>query len=185
MSGNGSADIDESLYSRQLYVLGHDAMRKMATSSVLVCGLGGLGVEVSSCVLYFYLYIHVSRNFLMSRSNLITNKAFFFPIGSCCRYWGLDFIRLLPQEQELSNQAVKTTICCPITSVSRHNGAKLETPLKPFHMIVLWCTGISECLSIGNDAERRWSLWCYSLMAVVFPDREYNTRGVKLQSMEK
>ena len=47
MSGNGNADIDESLYSRQLYVLGHDAMRKMATSSVLVCGLGGLGVEVS------------------------------------------------------------------------------------------------------------------------------------------
>ena len=30
-SANGSGgDIDESLYSRQLYVLGHEAMKKMA-----------------------------------------------------------------------------------------------------------------------------------------------------------
>ena len=39
-------EIDESFYSRQLYVLGHDAMRKMASSDVLISGLGGLGVEV-------------------------------------------------------------------------------------------------------------------------------------------
>ena len=48
MAGNGSArTIDESLYSRQLYVLGHEAMQRMATSEVLVSGLGGLGVEVA------------------------------------------------------------------------------------------------------------------------------------------
>ncbi|XP_040573095.1 ubiquitin-like modifier-activating enzyme 1 [Lepeophtheirus salmonis] len=39
-------EIDESLYSRQLYVLGHDAMRKMASSDVLLVGCGGLGVEI-------------------------------------------------------------------------------------------------------------------------------------------
>ncbi|XP_075546147.1 ubiquitin-like modifier-activating enzyme 1 [Dermacentor variabilis] len=39
--------IDESLYSRQLYVLGRDAMVRMAQSDVLVSGLGGLGVEVA------------------------------------------------------------------------------------------------------------------------------------------
>lgn len=44
-------DIDESLYSRQLYVLGHDAMRRMASSDVLICGLGGLGVEVAKNVI--------------------------------------------------------------------------------------------------------------------------------------
>jgi ubiquitin-activating enzyme E1 len=44
-------DIDEGLYSRQLYVLGHDAMRRMATSSVLISGLGGLGVEVAKNVI--------------------------------------------------------------------------------------------------------------------------------------
>ena len=57
--------IDEGLYNRQvraqpfgnsnvyiyagngvqLYVLGHDAQRRMAASDVLVCGLRGVGVE--------------------------------------------------------------------------------------------------------------------------------------------
>lgn len=39
--------IDESLYSRQLYVLGHDAMQKMAHSNVLIVGMKGLGVEIA------------------------------------------------------------------------------------------------------------------------------------------
>ncbi|PLW21703.1 hypothetical protein PCANC_03221 [Puccinia coronata f. sp. avenae] len=39
--------IDESLYSRQLYVLGHDAMQKMANSDVLIVGMKGLGVEIA------------------------------------------------------------------------------------------------------------------------------------------
>ncbi|WFD31821.1 E1 ubiquitin-activating enzyme [Malassezia sp. CBS 17886] len=39
--------IDESLYSRQLYVLGHDAMKQMSSSSVLVVGLQGLGAEIA------------------------------------------------------------------------------------------------------------------------------------------
>jgi len=39
--------IDESLYSRQLYVLGHEAMKRMATSNVLVVGMKGLGVEIA------------------------------------------------------------------------------------------------------------------------------------------
>lgn len=46
-----TGDIDEGLYSRQLYVLGHDAMRRMATSDVLICGLGGLGVEVAKNII--------------------------------------------------------------------------------------------------------------------------------------
>jgi len=49
-AANGGGDIDESLYSRQLYVLGHDAMRKMAASTILICGMGGLGVEVAKDV---------------------------------------------------------------------------------------------------------------------------------------
>lgn len=54
MANNGaghSHDIDEGLYSRQLYVLGHDAMRRMASSDVLISGLGGLGVEVAKNVI--------------------------------------------------------------------------------------------------------------------------------------
>lgn len=41
------AEIDEGLYSRQLYVLGHEAMKKMAASNVLIVGLQGLGAEIA------------------------------------------------------------------------------------------------------------------------------------------
>ncbi|XP_053205486.1 ubiquitin-like modifier-activating enzyme 1 isoform X2 [Panonychus citri] len=57
MVTNGSSaaknggDIDESLYSRQLYVLGHEAMRKMAYSDVLISGMNGLGVEAAKNII--------------------------------------------------------------------------------------------------------------------------------------
>ena len=41
-----NGEIDESLYSRQLYVLGYEAMKRMSSSHVLVAGLRGLGVEI-------------------------------------------------------------------------------------------------------------------------------------------
>ncbi|ORY64884.1 putative ubiquitin-protein ligase [Pseudomassariella vexata] len=43
----GTHEIDESLYSRQLYVLGHEAMKRMGASNVLIVGLKGLGVEIA------------------------------------------------------------------------------------------------------------------------------------------
>jgi ubiquitin-activating enzyme E1 len=42
-----TTEIDESLYSRQLYVLGHEAMKRMSASNVLIVGLKGLGVEIA------------------------------------------------------------------------------------------------------------------------------------------
>ncbi|KAI9844203.1 MAG: E1 ubiquitin-activating protein [Thelocarpon superellum] len=42
-----NGNIDESLYSRQLYVLGHEAMKRMGASDVLIIGLKGLGVEIA------------------------------------------------------------------------------------------------------------------------------------------
>ncbi|RPD67265.1 ubiquitin activating enzyme [Lentinus tigrinus ALCF2SS1-7] len=44
------AAIDEGLYSRQLYVLGHEAMKRMAASNVLIVGVNGLGVEIAKNV---------------------------------------------------------------------------------------------------------------------------------------
>ncbi|KAK4544375.1 E1 ubiquitin-activating protein [Oleoguttula mirabilis] len=44
---DGNGEIDESLYSRQLYVLGHEAMKRMGSSNVLVVGQRGLGVEIA------------------------------------------------------------------------------------------------------------------------------------------
>ena len=46
-----TGEIDESLYSRQLYVLGHDAMKKMAKSAVLISGMKGLGVEIAKNII--------------------------------------------------------------------------------------------------------------------------------------
>lgn len=54
MAQNGCprpSDIDEGLYSRQLYVLGHEAMRRMATTDVLISGVGGLGVEIAKNII--------------------------------------------------------------------------------------------------------------------------------------
>ncbi|XP_071116037.1 ubiquitin-like modifier-activating enzyme 6 [Haliotis cracherodii] len=40
-------EIDDTLYSRQRYVLGDSAMKRMAKAAVLIYGMGGLGVEIA------------------------------------------------------------------------------------------------------------------------------------------
>ncbi|ORD94504.1 UBA1 [Enterospora canceri] len=43
--------IDEELYSRQLYVLGYEAMKKMQKATVLIVGADGLGQEIAKNVI--------------------------------------------------------------------------------------------------------------------------------------
>lgn len=43
--------VDEGLYSRQLYVMGHEAQEKLQGSNVLIVGLRGLGVEIAKNVI--------------------------------------------------------------------------------------------------------------------------------------
>ncbi|KAL4450533.1 hypothetical protein ABPG77_000889, partial [Micractinium sp. CCAP 211/92] len=50
-NGAPTVEIDEDLHSRQLAVYGKESMRRMATCNVLICGLGGLGVEVAKNVI--------------------------------------------------------------------------------------------------------------------------------------
>eukprot|EP00834_Sanchytrium_tribonematis_P002617 NODE_85_length_22232_cov_1.318619.p1 type:complete len:826 gc:universal NODE_85_length_22232_cov_1.318619:6612-4135(-) len=45
-----STEIDESLYSRQLYVLGHEAMKRMLNAKVLLIGSGPLALEIAKNV---------------------------------------------------------------------------------------------------------------------------------------
>lgn len=47
MATEFETEIDDSLYSRQRYVLGDGAMQRMAKSSVLLYGAGGLGIEIA------------------------------------------------------------------------------------------------------------------------------------------
>eukprot|EP00954_Amorphochlora_amoebiformis_P022125 1351133-Amorphochlora_amoeboformis.AAC.2 len=44
-------DVDEGLYSRQLYVYGAEAQRKMQQTNVLLVGLKGLGVEIAKNII--------------------------------------------------------------------------------------------------------------------------------------
>jgi len=46
-----TSSIDEGLYSRQLYVYGHEVMENMNNTSVLISGCGGLGVEIAKNVI--------------------------------------------------------------------------------------------------------------------------------------
>ena len=45
--GESPETVDEGLYSRQLYVLGHKAQRSLSKAAILLIGLSGLGAEVS------------------------------------------------------------------------------------------------------------------------------------------
>jgi len=44
-------EIDEGLYSRQLYVMGREGQARMAVSDVLIVGMNGLGVEIAKNVI--------------------------------------------------------------------------------------------------------------------------------------
>lgn len=130
MANNGTRvedEIDESLYSRQLYVLGHDAMRRMANSDVLISGLGGLGVEVAKNVILGgvkSVTLHDDRNctiadlssqFYLSESTIGQNRA----VASC------------EQLSELNHYVPTTAYTGPLT----------EEFLRKFSVVVL--TGAS------------------------------------------
>lgn len=52
MEASATTEVDEKLYSRQLYVMGHEAQRRMMASKALLVGCSGLGVEVAkNCIL--------------------------------------------------------------------------------------------------------------------------------------
>lgn len=44
-------NIDETKYSRQIYVIGKDGMRKLTQTDVIICGLTGEGLELAKCII--------------------------------------------------------------------------------------------------------------------------------------
>ncbi|XP_071795032.1 ubiquitin-like modifier-activating enzyme 6 [Asterias amurensis] len=62
-------EIDDSLYSRQRYVLGDSAMKAMAHSNVFISGLGGLGVEIAKNVVLAGV-----RSLMVHDTKTATNK---------------------------------------------------------------------------------------------------------------
>lgn len=133
---NGVSEIDEGLYSRQLYVLGHDAMRKMASSDVLISGLGGLGVEVAKNVILGGVksvtlhdsvactYTDLSSQFYLSESDIGKNRAEI----SC------------PKLAELNSYV----------PVSAYTGVLSESYIKQFKVVVLTEATMDEQLRISE-----------------------------------
>lgn len=127
---NTTQEIDESLYSRQLYVLGHDAMRRMAASDVLISGLGGLGVEIAKNVILGgvrSVTLHdsalcsladLSSQFYLNAEKIGQNRAV-----ACCQ-----------QLSELNNYV----------PTSSYTGELTEEYLKKFRVVVLTCTPDKE-----------------------------------------
>lgn len=123
-------DIDEGLYSRQLYVLGHEAMRAMAKSAVLLVGCDGLAVEVAKNIILAGVksvslydptpasFSDLSSNFYLTEAHVAENT----PRAAAC----------LPDLVSLN----------PYVSVSLHDGAidfsaVTADTLKSFAVVVL------------------------------------------------
>lgn len=117
-NGGQNGDIDESLYSRQLYVLGHDAMRRMQASNVLICGMNGLGIEIAKNVILGgvkSVTIHDQANvtfddlatqYYLSESDVGKNRA------ECCHTHLAElntYVPLIvyPHDKELTCEALK------------------------------------------------------------------------------
>eukprot|EP00117_Sycon_ciliatum_P031358 scpid5278/ scgid24543/ Ubiquitin-like modifier-activating enzyme 1; Ubiquitin-activating enzyme E1 len=135
-----STEIDEGLYSRQLYVLGHEAMKRMACSNVLISGMKGLGVEIAKNVVLGgvkSVAIHDSGNVQIGE----LSSQYFFRENDC----GKNRAEVtLPRLAELNSYV-------PIRS---HTGELTEVFLQHFQVIVLTSSSLEEQLSIGDFAHK-------------------------------
>ncbi|XP_034542700.1 ubiquitin-like modifier-activating enzyme 1 [Notolabrus celidotus] len=134
MSGTG--EIDESFYSRQLYVLGHDAMHRMGTAAVLIAGMRGLGVEIAKNVILSgvksvtvqdegqTVWSDLSSQFFLKESDLGQNRA------TCS----------LQQLSALN----------PHVLVSAHTGPLDEDLLQKFQVVVLTESTLEEQKHFGE-----------------------------------
>jgi len=140
MAQNGTSDnkndIDEGLYSRQLYVLGHDAMRRMQRSNVLISGMRGLGVEMAKNIVLGgvkSVTIHDTGN----TSWLDLSSQFFL------------------REEDIGKN--RATVTCPrlaelntYVPVSAHTEELTDDFLSQFQVVVLTNSGIDEQLRVGD-----------------------------------
>jgi len=137
METNGnSQEIDEGLYSRQLYVLGHEAMKKMGLSNVLISGMKGLGVEVA-------------KNIILAGVKSVTLHD-----PEQCTIEDLSSQYYLTEKDIGSNRA-KVTIekireLNSYVPVNVHEGELTENVLSQFQCVVLTNSALEDQLRIGD-----------------------------------
>ncbi|XP_029466459.1 ubiquitin-like modifier-activating enzyme 1 [Rhinatrema bivittatum] len=142
MARNGNeAEIDEGLYSRQLYVLGHEAMKRMQNSNVLISGMRGLGVEIAKNIILAgvkSVTIHdqenaewadLSSQFYLREEDVGKNRA---EVSH-------------PRLAELNTYVPVTAFTCPLT----------EDFLSNFQVVVLTSSSMEEQLRVGELCHNR------------------------------
>ncbi|KAK6467250.1 ubiquitin-like modifier-activating enzyme 1 isoform X1 [Huso huso] len=137
MAKNGSeTEIDEGLYSRQLYVLGHEAMKRMQNSNVLISGMRGLGVEIA-------------KNVILAGVKTVTIH------DSAAAEWRDLSSQFYLREEDLGKNRAETTQprlaeLNSYVSVSAYTGALTEEYLQQFQVVVLTNPSLEEQLKIAE-----------------------------------
>ncbi|KAM4582095.1 ubiquitin-like modifier-activating enzyme 1 isoform 2-T2 [Fundulus diaphanus] len=137
----GTGEIDEGFYSRQLYVLGHEAMHRMGTAEVLIAGMKGLGVEIAKNVILSGVksvtvqdegqaeWSDLSSQFFLQEADLGQNRA------TCS----------LPQLSALN----------PHVLVSAHTGPLNEEFLLKYQVVVLTDSSLDDQKRFGDFCHER------------------------------
>jgi len=143
MATNGAEEIDESLYSRQLYVLGADAMKKMSMSSVLIAGLGPCGVEAA-------------KNIILGGVKKVTlwdnQKASWFDMGA---HYYMKEADVTSSRNRAACSFEQLKELNPYVSVELSDSAELTEAMISEHNVLL----LSDTLNIvGQDEEKLLAL---------------------------
>ncbi|XP_038128902.1 ubiquitin-like modifier-activating enzyme 1 [Cyprinodon tularosa] len=132
----GTGEIDEGFYSRQLYVLGHEAMHRMGSAEVLIAGMKGLGVEIAKNVILSGVksvtvqdegqveWSNLSSQFFLQEADLGQNRA----------------TSSLPQLSALNRHVL----------VSSHTGPLNEDLLLKFQVVVLTDSSLDDQKRFGE-----------------------------------
>lgn len=129
--------VDEGLYSRQLYAIGHDAMRNMHNKRVLIGGMRGLGVAVAKNIILtggikevtlwdegFVEWVDLSSNYYAKEDDIGKNR---------CH-------AVVEQLQEL-NRYVTVTI---------HAGELTPKIIQEYHVVVLTNSVMAEWQRVNS-----------------------------------
>ena len=158
--------VDEKLYSRQLYVMGHEAQRRMMASSVLLLGMTGLGAEVAkNCILAGISKLTIcdpspvnsfdlGGNFYLTEGDIGTDKS---RAEICCH-----------KLAEL-NQYVKVEVEGTISSLTMENCDKIVDLVDKVSVVVVTVPLPKALLIALNEKCRSLGVcFVYSLSAGVF-----------------
>ena len=125
--------IDENLYSRQIFVLGMDTMKKLATGSVLISGMGGLGVEIAKNVILAGVknvtiqdtknteMYDLASNFYLTEESIGKNRALesFHQLSNLNEY-----VTVSAKTDDLTEDFIKNYNCVVITDYNKESEIK-------------------------------------------------------------